>query len=158
MRAVADDDLITPPTMRQDGDGVAHCAAWHIERGVFAHARGGQFFQPIHGGVFTIHIVADLRAIYRLTHGRRRFSHSIATQIDQSVFSGALAGEDADLRLIALMTGWVAHKIGTFSMLLSLNFRGWLLWPDGRTSCAQRPSPEGAGGEVKARLPRPRRR
>ena len=88
MRLHADQVLVAARAMRQQRDEIGLRAGRAPQRGfeteIFGHAR----LQGVHGRVFAIHIVADLRLRHRRAHGGGRAGDGVAAQIDDVASGG----------------------------------------------------------------------
>ena len=76
------DDFLPVLGEQLDGDGVPHGAGGNEQGGRFAGDFGGTLFEAVDGGIFAIHVVADLGFEHGAPHGRRGLGNGIAAQID----------------------------------------------------------------------------
>ena len=83
MRARLADDLLAVLGVQLDGDGVSHGAGRHEQARLLAEDLGGAPLQPVDGGVFAVHVVADLGLRHGAPHGGGRAGDGVAAQIDK---------------------------------------------------------------------------
>ena len=65
---------------------VAHCPGGHIQPRLAPKYLRRPSLQPVHCGVFAVHVIAHLGRRHRRPHPRRRPSHRIASQINHCHF------------------------------------------------------------------------
>ncbi len=77
MALIADDGLVSTPTVGQQRRQVAHRAAGDKDSGILAHLLRGEHLEPVHRRVFAIDIVPDICVGHRLAHLRGRFGYRV---------------------------------------------------------------------------------
>ena len=82
---VRQNDLLTARGPHRQRDLVAHGAAGHKQRRLFACYFRGQPLKAVDRGVVTVNIVADWRRSHGLTHRRCGMGDGVAAQIDDAV-------------------------------------------------------------------------
>ena len=66
---------------------VRHGAGGDEQSGFFTQQLGGEILQPVDGGIFAEHIIADLGLGHGPTHFRRGFGNGITTQINHDAYT-----------------------------------------------------------------------
>ncbi len=78
------DDLLAGLGVNADGDLVAHGAGGNEEGGFPAEDLGGAGFEAVDGGVFGVHIVADLGLGHGGAHGGSGLGDGVTAQVDDA--------------------------------------------------------------------------
>src|SRR2546426_961837 len=78
VREVAEDDLVAALGLRQDAAEVAEHPARDVDRGLLAEDLGGPLFEPVHGRILAVLVVADLGLRHRAAHRGRREREGVA--------------------------------------------------------------------------------
>ena len=76
------DRLLAAREVGHLGDQVAHRATGHEQAGFLVEELGRPFLESVHGRVVAEHVVADLGAGHRATHGGRGVRDGVAAQVD----------------------------------------------------------------------------
>ena len=82
VREVAQDDLVAALRLREHATEVAHHAARHVDRRVFAEDLGAALLEAVHRRILAVLIVADVGLGHRLPHRQRRLGERVAAKLD----------------------------------------------------------------------------
>jgi hypothetical protein len=77
------EDLIAGFSVAANGQLIGHGSGRHKQRRLFAQQLRRLAFERLDRGVITEYVVAHLGSDHRLAHGRCRFGHRVAAQVNQ---------------------------------------------------------------------------